>query len=236
MQFSIPEDLGSGVSVDVFVGERKESCDIKVMHSSVLDECVPNLGRFLKFQVAKPNTSITIDNLEDNTLADRSQSAFNFLVATAKKSDYLPPVYPSPDRNDKKLFNDIVKWPKSLRLGWITQMDADSSGKSFVMALRDALWLIDGHWKTLMQRRCEVPDTLMRQFPESYNRPEKWKGRKKTIVSFICNSDKLRIVQEGVFCQTTKAFMKKLSWKPVFELVLKLADALRKYLDYLEPK
>ena len=60
-------------------------------------------------------------------------------MATAKKLDYLPPVYPSPDHKDKKLFNGIVKWLKSLRLGWITEMDADSSGKSFVMVLRDAL-------------------------------------------------------------------------------------------------
>ena len=105
MKFSIPEDLGTDVCVDVFMGERKESCDTKVMHSSVLVECVPILGRFLKFQVAKPDTLITIDNLEDNTLADNSQSAFNFLMSTAKTS-----VYPSPDRNDKKLFNDIVNW------------------------------------------------------------------------------------------------------------------------------
>ena len=57
------------------------------MHSSVLDECVPILGRFLKFQVANTDTSIAIDNLEDDTLADNSQSAFDFLMATAKKSD-----------------------------------------------------------------------------------------------------------------------------------------------------
>ena len=57
------------------------------------------------------------------------------------------------------------------------------------MALRDAIWLIDGHWKTLMQRGCEVPDTLMRQFPDGYNRPEKWKGRKKAIANL--DSDKL---------------------------------------------
>ena len=102
-----------------------------------------------------------------------------FVCITVKsevKSDYLPPVYPSSDHNDKKLFNDIVKSLKSLHLGWITQMDADSSDKSFVMALQDALWLIDGYRKTLMQQGCEVPDTLMRQFPEGYNRPAKVEG------------------------------------------------------------
>ena len=51
-----------------------------------------------------------------------------------------------------------------------------------------------------------LDDMLMRQFPEGYNTPEKWKGRQKAIGNL--DTDKLRSVQEGLFCQTTNAFIK----------------------------
>ena len=77
------------------------------------------------------------------------------------------------------MFNDIVKWLKSIGVCWATQLDANSPGKEFIKALRDALWYVDGHWNTLRDQGCEIPETLRRQFPEGYNTPEKWKGRKK---------------------------------------------------------
>ena len=50
---------------------------------------------------------------------------------------------------DRLLFNDIVNWLQSLKLGWQNHIDADKTRKAFVTTVRDALWLIDGHWKTL---------------------------------------------------------------------------------------
>ena len=71
---------------------------------------------------------------------------------------------------------EIVNWFKTLKIGRSNDLDANTTGKAFVIELRDALWYIDGHWKTLSDHGCPVPDTLKKMFPEGYNVPEKWKG------------------------------------------------------------
>ena len=83
-KFSISDDLKSDVIIDVFVGDKKESCDTHVEHSSVLEECIPVLGRFVKLTNGQST----------------SQNAFNLLMATSKKFDYLP--YSCEERKDKK--------------------------------------------------------------------------------------------------------------------------------------
>ena len=88
-KFRISDDLKSDVIIDVFVGDKKESCDAHVEHSSVLEECIPVLGRFVK-----------LTNVQST-----SQNAFNLLMATSKKFDCLPSEYSCEERKD----NDIVK-------------------------------------------------------------------------------------------------------------------------------
>ena len=86
----------------------------------------------------------------------------------------------------------------------------------------------------MRDRGCEIPETLRRQFPEGYNTPEKWKGRKKAIENL--DADTLNSLKDKLFDQTTKAFMSRFSWKPVYELKRELTEALRKYAKYLEGK
>ena len=81
-------------------------------------------------------------------------------MASSKDGTKLPKAYENPKSNDLKLYNDILGWLKSLEIGWSNDLDANSIGKSFVIALRDTLWYIDGHWKTLSDRGYHIPDTL----------------------------------------------------------------------------
>ena len=124
-----------------------------------------------------------------------------------------------------------MNWLQSLKLGWQNHIDADKTRKAFVNTVQDALWLIDGHWKTLDERGFGVPPALRERFPEGYNNPQNYKGWKREHGNLnISTFDKLL---ETLFDATCSSFMKKRSWKSVREIILKLANNLRKYVAYV---
>ena len=73
-------------------------------------------------------------------------------------------------------------------------------------------------------RGCVIPETLRKQFPEGYNTPEKCKGRKKAIENL--DTDTFNSLKDKLFDQTTKAFMSRFSWRPVYELIRELTESL----------
>ena len=92
---------------------------------------------------------------------DNRQSAFDLMMASSKAQNTLPDRYNTENMTkDRLLFNDIVDWLKGLGLGWQNQRDADDVGKKLITHLRDALWLVDGHWVTLDARGLGVPSPL----------------------------------------------------------------------------
>ena len=140
------------------------------------------VGRFVLFRLEKEITDSMSSESIDVPIAvdddDNRQNAFDLMMATARTEDKLPKKYDADGiTKDRTLFNDIVSWLESLGVGWQNQRDADGTGKAFVSILRDALWEVDGHWKSLEARGCGVPSPLREKFPEGYHAPESYKGR-----------------------------------------------------------
>ena len=74
---------------------------------------------------------------------DSHPDAFQLLMASSIDGTKLPKKYDNP-QTDNRLLNDIVDWLRKL-----FGLDTNSTVKTFVVALHDAPWYIDGHWKTL---------------------------------------------------------------------------------------
>ena len=225
LKFDLPEDLQSNVTITAYIGSSKKECDVQVENNSILGDCIPVLGHFVKFVACKTENPCSSMSAENQC----KQDAFQLLMASSKDETKLPKAYENPKRNDLKLYNDILGWLKSLKIGWSNGLDANSISKSFVIALRDTLWYIDGHWKTLSGRGYHIPDTLKKMFPEGYNVSHSWKGRKRVAGNRDINN--LESLLNTLFEQTCTSFMHKINWKHVRVIILQLADALRKYME-----
>ena len=216
---------GQDVSLpDRFCGQLRGSrdhdcrglCNVRVPSDSMVNEVASILGQFIRF-VTRTNTK-EADPAADMAVQSgsgsaewRSSSSFELILASSRRDNVFP-IQSTPRsivlieivryRKDKVLFNDIVQWIQSLKLGWQSQMDADKTGKDFITVLRYTLWEVDGHWHTLDERSCGVPVTLQVKFLEGYNRPESWSGKKREHGNI--NLIKLNHLQEKLFEQTCK--------------------------------
>ena len=217
------------VIVQTYVGSSKDDCTIQVGAETIAIECGSVIGRFILFVLRKDVPIISELLVEDSQ--DNRQSAFEFMMASSKYENERPKMYDTAGiTKDRLLFNDIVNWLQSLKLGLQNHIDADKTGKAFVTTVRDDLWLIDGHWKTLDERGFGVPQLYVRGSLR-VTIILKIKGRKREHGNL--NISTLDKIQETLFDATCSYFMKKRSWKSVREIILKLAKNLRKCVAYV---
>lgn len=94
------------------------------------------------------------------------------------------------------------------------------------------LWYVDGNFATLHERGCSVPSSLQ-QF-QGYNQPELRKKRKRDESNL--KSTELEAYSNSLFTLASSSYFKTEQWKAMHEVILRLADNLRKYVAYLQSK
>lgn len=88
----------------------------------------------------------------------------------------MPNSIEDPRTNKQRLWNDIIKFLQERNCKW-KSAEVQSFGSSFVQALTDTLWLIDGQHDVLRRQGYSIPSTF--DDFDDYNRPELNKHRKR---------------------------------------------------------
>ena len=172
-----------------------------------------------------------------------------FYVSTDLEEKYTPNLQSKPNAFTILMNKDKTSLPareqnamnnKNLDLIGSNQINF-SSGEELVAALTDTFWYVDDIHKTLNDRSHSVPDMFL-QF-SGYNKPEVHKHNRKTTENM--QSSNLKTHSDLLFriCGTT--YMKSANWSHVVqhcdtshlrEILLRMADNLRKHVHYLDDK
>ena len=91
------------------------------------------------------------------------------------------------------------------------------------------MWYIDGNKKTLSD--CGYPIPAMFETFEGYNRPEARKKRKRSHENL--KASELEVHFSALFSIAGSSYIKPQNWRSIREAVLRLAENLRRYSDYL---
>ena len=216
-------DTFSTASIECEIGRDKRvltefvciSLDVSV------GEAVSTLGNYIEYNVCAQ------EDLSPSLPVSVLPNAFTILMQGARNRTVLPDKWNNTNAKFK-LKNDIIDWLAKNELGWEVE-SAKRVGQMFVNTLGDALWYIDGNAKTLRDRSLGIP-TQLEQF-QGYKEPEKHKHRITTVDSM--KADSLLTHSTALFNLTASSYMKLNRWKSVREMLLRLADNLRKYSSYL---
>ena len=158
------------------------------------------------------------------------QDAFQLLMASSKDETKLPKAYENPKSNDLKLYNDILGWLKSLKIGWSNDLMQTLSAKVSLLP-----FVILYGTLTAIGKPCLIKVWHIKEdFPEGYNVPHSWKGMKRVAGNLDINN--LESLLNTLFEQTCTSFMRKINWEPLRVIILQLTDALRKYMEYRNTK
>ena len=89
----------------------------------------------------------------------------------------MPDIIEQPKTAKQRLMNGIISFLKEKHCQWRGNDEVSSVGQSFVTALTDTLWTIDGHHHVFSNQSIIIPPVFS-QFV-GYNRPELSKHRKR---------------------------------------------------------
>ena len=231
------ERAGSGNAISdeyrtAFVEARVGKTKTDLTHVSpqcCVSDVVSYLGQYLEFSVAKPHTGV--DEVPQGIPQNSgTQNAFELLMASSRQTASLPTKWEIKTPNKKlEMKNDLKDFLEKNKLGW-DPAHVQQCGTTFINTVVEALWYIDGNHKTLSDRGYPVP-TMFEAFT-GYNRPEARKKRKRTRAN-LTESD-LEIQSSSLYSLAGGSYMKHQNWRSVREAILRLAESLRQYSNYLK--
>jgi hypothetical protein len=201
--------------VAAYVGQKPEkSCMQTVILSARVGE-VASFGRYFLF---------ILQGDEPEVRRDEMKSAFNVLMESAK--ELVLPMRVEERTKKDKLYNDIVGWLASNKLGWRKPF-VDTAGCQLVSTLTDALWYVDGHHQTLVERSCTVPVAVA--CFSGYNNPAMSKHKVKPM-----DCAELKALSQRLSEVTELPYMCQSSWQVVRTELQSFAVSLDKYVNYLQ--
>ena len=106
----------------------------------------------------------------------------------------LPAPVADPRNQKQKLWNDFIAFLSDKSLKWRAD-EMGSSGKAFMKAMVDTLWLIDVQHDVFRSRDHLIPSTF-HSF-SGYNQPQLSKHRKRDRENMSCTS--LRVCADALF-------------------------------------
>ena len=217
-------DRYSTVAIQTRARKSTDAKFIKVQVDTLAKDVLTHIGVYLEFLVS---LNIESELLQDNK---SSPSAFAVLMSAAKKKLVLPPIEKSSD-NKKRLRNELRKFLQDNQVGWSND-SVGIFGKQFINVVGECLWYLDGCHETMKERALGVPDEI--KHLSGYNKPETHNHKRKTERSLDYKS--LQEHSIAVFHLTSSSYMKSIEWTKIREILLRLADNMRRYADFLTCK
>ena len=146
-----------------------------------------------------------------------------------KSKNTMPDLIEEPKTNKQKLWNDVIKFLKERNCMWKSG-EGSSIGCSFVQALTNTLWTIDGHHEVFRLQGFVVP-SIFGSFL-GYNFPELSKHRKRTRANLSVSV--LNSLGSHLFDCLHGMCWDREHWKELKPDVEALAKCLSHYADYLQ--
>ena len=207
------------VAVHTKAGRTATSEFIEVQANSCIKDIVSHLGVYLEFVVTTPN----VEN-ESSMQNKKKSCAFSLLM---KSRNILPPSFDSTDNK-----NELLKFLEINEVGW-TNDGVDVYGKQFFDVVGDCMWYLDGCHDTLKERCLGAPPPPEIAHISGFNQPEKHGHKRKTAESL---GEKESEENSLAILHLTACSYKAPEWAKIREILLRLADNLRKYGDFLKNK
>ncbi len=142
----------------------------------------------------------------------------------------LPDLIQQPKTAKQRLMNNIITFLDERKCEWRGNDEVISVGHSFVTALTDALWTIDGHHHVFSNQNVTIPSIFVKFV--GYNRPEISKHRKRQASNM--SGSVLRSLSLHLFHCLQAGYWNRHTWIPLKGDVEQLAQSLATYSDYLE--
>ena len=215
------DDKYINARINVSVGRQKSDltrCDPSIS----LCDTVSFLGPFVEF-VVDHDPALEADNAE-KTKTD----AFKILMSAASKASFLPDKHTPVSNNKQKLFNDLIDWLASQKVGFMSS-NKEGLGKNLINTLSDVFWYIDGNHSTLASRGCPVPSEV--EHFKGYKDPVSHK--KKRFDPSMLQESSLRSHATALLLLTDQSYLQRDQWRGVHQVLERLAQNLKKYADYL---
>ena len=150
--------------MEATIGRSSSNLDTNISCSIKVGDAVSCLGNYVEYVVSKRPC---VD--EEGLCQSGTKNAFSILMETAKIKTAVPDKKLESGNKKNQLKNDIIDFLVKNKLGW-DPAHATSIGCTFVNAVSDTLWYIDGNFSSLSSRGCAVPE-LFEVF-QGYNNPD----------------------------------------------------------------
>lgn len=201
-----------------YIGKNKTSLD-RIEVSLELETAASIFGPFIKYHVIVPDTPPQPARVNAFSLMMSSSQSFS--------QPGLPPSLTEHNKKDK-LYNDVLKVLEENNVSF-PGSEIKSSGQTFMRALVDCLWYLDGHHDALAKQNCPIPE-FFRQF-NGYNTPEVSKHRKRSISNLTGST--LEVMSSALFHNLQKSCWSLDRLKQLHGDSEKLTRSVASYADYL---
>ena len=227
---AIPDEYRTSC-IEARAGKNKAAM-IQVSPQCTVSDVVSTLGQYIEFTVAKPTESFPLEStiiIDDDSPSSGTKNAFVLLMASSRQTSSLPTKWEIRTPNKKlEMKNDVIDFLEKNKLGW-DPSHVQSCGTTFINTLVDSLWYIDGNHQTLTDRGYAIP--AMFEAFTGYNRPEARKKRKRSHTNLTASD--LEAQSSSLYSLAGSSYMRHQNWRSVREAVLRLAESLRQYSNYL---
>ena len=160
------------------------------------------------------------------------KNAFELMMASQRQRSLktMPDLIEQPRTGKQRLRNSIITFLREKKCQWRGTDEVTSQGQSFISALTDALWTVDGHHHVFSNQSVVIPSIFLNFV--GYNRPELSKHRKRTVSNI--SGSVLRSVSSHLLHCLQASYWNRQHWVQLKNDVEQFALALGGYAGYLE--
>ena len=160
------------------------------------------------------------------------QNAFELMMASQRQRSLktMPDLIEQPRTRKQRLRNSIITFLREKKCPWRGTDEVTSQGQSFISALTDALWTVDGRHHVFSNQSVLIPSVFFNFV--GYNRPELSKHRKRTVSNI--SGSVLRSVSSHLLHCLQASYWNRQHWVQLKNDVEQFAQALGGYAGYLE--
>ncbi|KAI8517529.1 hypothetical protein Bbelb_035460 [Branchiostoma belcheri] len=233
---SFKDILSRAATTRFYCNDERNGRGVEVYGGLKVGQATSQFGCFVRIEVDKTATS----------KADGCQqkSAFEVMMMASREKgqqQMMSPEYAGSGRGgpgvtgnnnvrgDTRLYNDIVDIMKRQNFRFERSKANESSSREIIVALRNAVWYVLPHLKTLAERSVYLPDDFCSlydktTFKQSYNNPTQHRHNLHQM-----SSTQLEKHAQDLFKMATLPLLQRPKLSKVKDIVINLGDGLHKY-------
>ncbi|KAI8490497.1 hypothetical protein Bbelb_317650 [Branchiostoma belcheri] len=235
---SFKDVLSRAATTRFYCNDERNGRGVEVYDGLKVDQATSEFGCFVRIEVDKTATT--------KAKGCQQKSAFEVMMMASREKgqqQMMSPEYAGSGRpgvagnnnvrGDTRLYNDIVDIMKRQNFRFERSKVNESSSRAIIVALRNAVWYVLPHLKTLAERSVYLPDDFCSSydkttFKQSYNNPTHHRHNLHQM-----SSTELEKHAQELFKMATLPLLQRPKLSKVKDIVINLGDGLHKYSEHL---